>query len=176
MPKKFASSFSITPLTRFTVSCSSGIRPLHHVGDDRHELVQKRLAHAHLVPIEHGPPQQPLDDVLLLVRARIHILVHGERAGPHVIGDSPQPPAVVRFVLVLAGHKLPPPPARSAADAIDVVVRRHALQRRRTRAPGPCPCRCSSTAAAADYPADRPTRLNCVNTRFQISTACSLSG
>ena len=65
------------------------------LGDDRHELVQERLAEAHLVAVEHRAAEQPADDVLLLVRSGQHVLVNGERAGPDVVGDPPQPAAVV---------------------------------------------------------------------------------
>ena len=67
----------------------------HHLGDHRRQRVQKGLPHAHLSAIEHRPPKQPLDDVLLLVVARQHVLVDRKRAGPHVICDPPHPAAVV---------------------------------------------------------------------------------
>jgi hypothetical protein len=72
-----------------------GIGLPRHFGHDRHQLVQKRLAHAHLPAVEHGAPQEPLDDVFFLVRPGINVLVDGERASAHVIGNPPQPPAVV---------------------------------------------------------------------------------
>ena len=62
-----------------------------------------------------------------------------------------------------------PPPRRSAAGCrCGSSSPRPAA--RPPYVPGPCPCRCSCWAAAAGCPAADPTRLNWVNTRFQIST------
>ncbi len=64
-----------------------------------------------------------------LLRAGIDVLVHGERAGADVVGDPPQPPAVVRFVVVLHAADF----GRGQHDRVenvDVIVGGHALQRR----------------------------------------------
>ena len=107
-----------------------GIRLLHQFGHRAHEFVQERLAHAHLMPVQHRPAQKPLDDVFFLVRAGNHVLVNGERAGPHVIGDPPQAPAVLGFRLIADVAHL----ARrldQRPENVDVEVRIHALQHRR---------------------------------------------
>jgi len=64
-----------------------------------------RLARRYDTIVLVSAAEQPLNHVLLFVRAWIHILVHRECARPNVIGDPPQPPAVVRLVFVLlAAH------------------------------------------------------------------------
>ena len=72
-----------------------GVRIAHQLDDLRHQLVQERGVHADLMPVEHRPAQQPLDDVFFLVGAGIDVLVNGERAGADVIGDAPQSAAML---------------------------------------------------------------------------------
>ena len=82
------------------------------------------------MPIENGPPQEPLHDILLFVRAGIHILMHRKRARPHVIRDPPQPPPIIGLVLILLPTHFRRRP-HDRQNAVDMVIRRHALQCRR---------------------------------------------
>jgi hypothetical protein len=99
----------------------------HHVGHHGRQPVEERLPHPHLPAVEHGPAQEPLDDVLLLVVAGQDVLMDRERAGPHVVGDPPHPPAVVAGRLVPpaahVGHGLHERP-----EDVDVEVGVHPLQ------------------------------------------------
>ena len=72
-----------------------GIRMLHQFGHAADQLVQERLADAHLVAVQHRPAQQPADHVALLLVAGIDVLVDGEGAGADVVGDAAQAAAVL---------------------------------------------------------------------------------
>ena len=104
-----------------------GISRLHQLGHGANQLVQERIADAHLPAVQHGPTQQPFDDVLLLVRPGIDVLMHGERAGADMVGNTTQ--AAARFALGIVLHvanftgRLD-----QRAQDVDVVVRLDALQ------------------------------------------------
>ena len=106
-----------------------GIGFLHQLGHAADELVQERLADAHLMSVEHRAAQEPADHVALLLVAGIDVLVDGKRAGADVVGNAAQAAAV--FVLRIIGHA-----ANFAgrldqrAEDVDVEVRLHALQHR----------------------------------------------
>jgi len=91
--------------------------------------VQERFADAHLAAVEHRASQEPLDDVLFLVRARIDVLVHGKRTGPHVVGDPAEPPPVFARRIVLDAADLAGRLDQRPQD-VDVVVRLDALHHR----------------------------------------------
>ncbi len=104
-----------------------GVRLAHHLGDDRHDLRQERVAAAHLVGVEHGPTEQPTQDVALLLVPRADILVDAERQGPRVVGHPPD--ADAGGIIGLVGQ------AERVGDAGDDRLedvgaedRRHALQ------------------------------------------------
>ena len=110
-----------------------GVGALHQVGHDLGKLIQERLVDAHLVAVQHGPADQLADHVALLLVVGIDVLVDGEGAGPHVVGDAPQAAAVVSVNFAVAFG-----PVLHAADLagrldqraedVDVVVGLHALQ------------------------------------------------
>ena len=78
-----------------------GVGPAHHLGDDGHDLVQERLAPAHLVGVEHGPAEQAADDVALLLGPGPDVLVDAERQGPGMVGHPADADAVGLVALVL---------------------------------------------------------------------------
>ena len=126
-------------LSQFRVGLS------HHRGDGGRQLVKERFLHAHLPAVEHGSPQQTLDDIFLLVVARQHVLVDGKRAGADVIGDPPHPAAVVarRDVGTVADfrHRFD-----DRLEDVDVEVAVDALQHR---------CRSLQAHARVDIPAGK---------------------
>ena len=129
MARKFASSASITPATALRGFAQFGIRRFHQLGNLVDQLVQERLADAHLVAVEDGAAQQPADHVALLLVARIDVFVDGERAGADVVGDAPQPAAgflgrLIADAADLAGR------LDQRAEDVDVEVRVDALQHR----------------------------------------------
>ena len=63
-----------------------GVAAFHDLGHDRDELVQERLAPAHLIGVEHGPAQQAADDVALLLRSRPDVFVDAEGQGADMVG------------------------------------------------------------------------------------------
>ena len=77
-------------------------RAAHDLGDDRHELVEERLATAHLVGVEHGPAEQAADDVALLLGPGLDVLVDAERQGPGVVGHPADADAVGLVAVVRA--------------------------------------------------------------------------
>ena len=106
-----------------------GIGPLHLFDDHVHQPVQEGLVNAQLPAVQHRPAQQPLDDVFFLVRAGIDVLVDGQRAGPHVVGNPPQPPPLFAGRIVFHPADL----GRGQHDRpqdVDVVIRVDSLQHR----------------------------------------------
>jgi len=99
----------------------------HQLGHDRRQPVEEGIPHPQLPAVEHGPPEQPFDDILLFVVAGQHVFMDREGAGPHVVGDSPHPPAVVRGRLIPPaadlGHRLDERP-----EDVDVEVAVHPLE------------------------------------------------
>ena len=88
--KKLLSSFSMTCDDARGGLAQLGIGVPHQLDNLGHQLVQERIVNADLMPVEHRPPQQALDDVFFLVRAGVDVFVDRERAGAHVIGNAPQ--------------------------------------------------------------------------------------
>ena len=86
------------------------VRAGHEARDHPWELVEKGLFHPHLPAVQDGAPQQPLDDVFLLVVPGENVLVDRERASADMVGDPAHPPAVVvgRQILLRADipHRL----------------------------------------------------------------------
>ena len=145
-----------------------GVRLAHHLGDDRHDLRQERVAPAHLVGVEHGPTEQPTQDVALLLVPRADILVNAKRQGPRVVGHPPD--ADAGGIIGLVGQ------AERVSDAgddrlenIGAEDRGGALQAGRPRRSRPIPVSMFFFGNGSSCPG--PTRLNCVKTRFQISTS-----
>ena len=82
-----------------------GIRPAHHLGHDGHDLVQERLAPAHLVGVQHGPAQQAPDHITLLLGAgRTFSWMQNVKA-PHVIGHAADANAVGMVALVFDAQR-----------------------------------------------------------------------
>ncbi len=150
-----------------------GRAALIDLGDDRDELVQERLALAHLVGVEHGPAEQAADDVALLLGRRAGRSRGCRRSGP--------------------GRGRPSGGCGRRRAASRLVVDARAARRRRRRSAGRCrsrssigtPCR-QAAARSRPMPVSMfflgsgsswpgPTRLNWVKTRFQISTSSSPS-
>ena len=110
-----------------------GVGAFHQVGHDLGQVMQERFVDAHLIAVQHGPADQLADHVALFLVVGIDVFMDGERAGPHVVGDAPQPATVVscnvaiaiRFVLHvadLAGR------LDQRAEDVDMIVGFHALQ------------------------------------------------
>ena len=94
--------------------------------------MQERLALAHLVGVEHGPAEQPADDVALLLGARPDILMDAEGEGPGVVAGPADADAVERVLDlgVVHAERL----GRGGDDRpedVDLEVRSHALKRGR---------------------------------------------
>ena len=89
--------------------------------------MQRGFFDSHLASVEHGAAQEPLDDVLFLVRAGVDVLVDSERAGADMIGDAAQAASVFAFRFV--GHRTDlADRLDQRAEDVDVVVGRDALQ------------------------------------------------
>ena len=157
------------------VSLSSGYGLLHHLGHQRHELVQERLVDADLPAVEHGAAQQALDDVFLFVRPGIDVFVDRERAGPHVVGDAPQPAAVFAGRIVLHAAHFARRFDQRPQD-VDVKVGGRRLAAPTAVRSSPMPVSMFLLGSGRRLFGGAPTRLNCVNTRFQISTSLLPSG
>jgi hypothetical protein len=56
---------------------------------------------SHLMAVEHGATQKPLDDVALFLRAGDDFFVDGEGASADVIGNAAEAATVVGFGVVL---------------------------------------------------------------------------
>ena len=56
-------------------------------------------ANAHLITVQHGAPDQTLDDILCILWSGIHIFVNCKRASSDVIGNATNPTAVIALVL-----------------------------------------------------------------------------
>jgi hypothetical protein len=129
VPKKFASSFLITSATREwcrpdrDTASSSSRRPPAPAGTGT-----ARAAPSDGRRAPRGAAAA--DDVLFLLRSGIDVFVDGHRAGPDVVGDAPQPPAVVRLRGRTSCRRPRPPPRRSAAGC-RCGSSSDALQRRR---------------------------------------------
>ena len=92
--------------------------------------MQERLALAHLVGVEHGPAEQPADDVALLLGARPDVLMDAEGERPGVVGGPADADAVERVLDlgVVHAERL----GRGGDDGpeeVDLEVRLHALKR-----------------------------------------------
>ena len=112
-----------------TVSPSSGYGVFINSATLPHQLVQERLADAHLVAVQDRAAQQPADDVALLLVAGIDVFVDGERAGADVVGDAAQAAAVLVGRIVADAADLAGRLDQRAED-VDVEVRLDALQHR----------------------------------------------
>ena len=125
--RKLPSSFSMTPGDAVDGLAQLGIGMFHQSGDHADELVEKRLADAHLVAVQHGAAEQPADDVALFLVAGMDVFVDGEGAGADVIGDAAQAAAglggriVARMADFAGGLDQRP-------EDVDVEIRLHALQ------------------------------------------------
>ena len=127
--------------------------------------------HSQLPAVEDGPAQRAADDVFFLVRAGIDVLVDRQRAGPHVVGDPPEPPPLFAgrartspMAHVARGH------ARSAAEMSMLKIRIDPLQHRGGPLE-PLPVSMFFSGSGREVFGGLPTRLNWVKTRFQISTS-----
>ena len=65
-----------------------------------HDLVEERLAAAHLVGVEDSAPEQAADDVPLLFRPGPDVLVDAERQGPDMVGHAADADAVGMVAVV----------------------------------------------------------------------------
>ncbi len=83
-----------------------GIGPAHDFGDDRHELVEERLAAAHLVGVEHRAAEQAADDVALLFRPGPDVFVDAERESSNVVGHAADADAVGVVAVVLDAERI----------------------------------------------------------------------
>ena len=110
-----------------------GVAAFHGLGHDRWQLVQERLALAHLIGVEHGPAQQAADDIPLLLRSRPDVFMDAEGQGADMIAGPADADAVER-VLALCVVIDPQRLGRGGDDGfedVDLEVRPHALKRRR---------------------------------------------
>ena len=83
-----------------------GIGLLHDLRDDRDELVEERLAAAHLVGVEDGPAQQAADHVALLFRAGPDVFVDAEGQGPDMVRHAADADAVGMVAVVLQSERV----------------------------------------------------------------------
>ena len=83
-----------------------GVGSSHHLGHDRDDLVQERLAAPHLVGVEHREAEQPADDVALLLGPGTDVLVDAEGQGPAVVGHPADPDAVGMLAVVFHAQGL----------------------------------------------------------------------
>ena len=105
-----------------------GIGPLHHLGDGRHELVQERLAPAHLVAVEHRPAQQPADRRSPPSRGR-----GGRSRGCRTCRPARGRRSAAADAVVAGRRRTSTPQTLGRGrddrpEDVDVEVRRHALQ------------------------------------------------
>ncbi len=100
--------------SRLALSRSSGYGLLMTSATTGHELVQERLAPAHLVGVEHGPAEQAADDVALLLGPGPDVFVDAEGQGPGVVGHAADADAVGLVALVFDAQRARRPRRRSA--------------------------------------------------------------
>ena len=105
------------------------VRALHHLGDGGDDPRQERSFLPHEVGIEQRPPEQPPDDVPLLLSARLDVLVDHERQGPHMVGDPADTDPLGAGALVGLAQLLGRRQHQRLQD-VDVEVGRHPLERR----------------------------------------------